>query len=200
VLLFELLTGRLPFRGDAMHVLYHQHLTAPLPAVGRADLPAWVEQLVAKMLAKSPHERYQSAAEALDDLGHGRVLSAGLPTPRKRECVACGASTLAELVWCTSCGYALVERFGQGRFGVCVTEATDGAALAGYVRTVLGGRLRTVPARGGVLVKNLDHATAECLRQSARRHDVVLTIRRHPLTRRVKRIASLLGCFFCAVL
>src|SRR5262249_29562804 len=77
VVLFELLTGRLPFPGDSLPVLYHEHLTATVPSLRRLrpEIPEWLEHLTERLLAKRASERYQSAEEALTDLAERRVIA-----------------------------------------------------------------------------------------------------------------------------
>jgi serine/threonine-protein kinase len=70
VILFELLTGKLPFsRDDTMDVLF-AHATESPPGfadVGAGDwVPAEVEQVVMKCLAKTPADRPSSARELAD--------------------------------------------------------------------------------------------------------------------------------------
>lgn len=70
VVLFELLTGRLPFEGASpQDMLYkHAYQPPPRPSTFRHDLPAFVEPLLLKALAKEPPKRYQSAAAAAQAL------------------------------------------------------------------------------------------------------------------------------------
>ncbi|MHB1312036.1 MAG: serine/threonine-protein kinase [Gemmatimonadaceae bacterium] len=65
VMAFELLTGQLPFNGSAIEML-HAHMTDPVPSLRalRPELPAGVEAIVQKMLAKAPAERWPSLREA----------------------------------------------------------------------------------------------------------------------------------------
>ena len=67
VLLYELTTGRLPFSGDDPLTIVSQHVHAPVvpPRVLRPDLPASVEAVILKLLAKDPDQRFASAAETL---------------------------------------------------------------------------------------------------------------------------------------
>jgi hypothetical protein len=63
-MLFEMLTGQLPFNGDIGQMLYG-HLQVPPPHPGNLNstVPEWLSQLVLRMLAKDPAARPQSAAE-----------------------------------------------------------------------------------------------------------------------------------------
>jgi len=82
VSLFQLLTGQLPFTADSMTGLMQQIAEAPHPPLRafRPDLPACVESVIDRALAKSPEARYDSGAQmaaALDDC-RSRIPS-GLP-------------------------------------------------------------------------------------------------------------------------
>ena len=65
VLLYELLAGRLPFEGDNLAALLSQHLhAAPAPAsTYNAALPAPIDLLILRLLAKQPDQRPASARE-----------------------------------------------------------------------------------------------------------------------------------------
>jgi len=71
VILYEMVTGRLPYDADTPLAIVLKHLSEPLPPpsqVCAGVLPA-VEKVILKALAKSPDDRYQSAgalAEALE--------------------------------------------------------------------------------------------------------------------------------------
>jgi len=67
VLLYECLSGRLPFRGDTaidiLHAILHE-TPATLRRIAPSVPPAW-EQLIDRCLAKSPAQRAQSMSEVL---------------------------------------------------------------------------------------------------------------------------------------
>jgi serine/threonine protein kinase len=67
IVLYEMLVGDAPFSGDnAWAVLHHQMETAP-PRVRsrRQEVPAWLDEVVARALAKMPEDRFQNPAELL---------------------------------------------------------------------------------------------------------------------------------------
>jgi serine/threonine-protein kinase len=82
VSLFQLLTGHLPFTADSMTGLMQQIAEAPHPPLRafRPDLPACVESIIDRALAKNPEARFESGAQmaaALDDCRSR--LPTGLP-------------------------------------------------------------------------------------------------------------------------
>jgi serine/threonine protein kinase len=71
VILYESLTGCLPFDADNHYSLLHQIITEEpeRPRIHNADLPAELERIIMKCLAKRPEHRYPTAtklAEALE--------------------------------------------------------------------------------------------------------------------------------------
>jgi len=72
VVLFEAVTGRTPFRGEALFDLMRAHLEEPPPSprLFRGDLPPSFEQVILTALAKDPGHRFQSATAMAQALGH----------------------------------------------------------------------------------------------------------------------------------
>ncbi|WP_079529798.1 Stk1 family PASTA domain-containing Ser/Thr kinase [Halobacillus hunanensis] len=70
IVLFELLTGRLPFSGESPVAIALKHLQHDTPSLKRwiADLPQSVENIVLKATAKDPFHRYDSVMEMEYDL------------------------------------------------------------------------------------------------------------------------------------
>ena len=70
VVLFEMLTGRLPFAGQTDQAISFGIVhTEPEPVTAlRSGLPLELDRIVAKTLAKSPAERYQNTADLVVDL------------------------------------------------------------------------------------------------------------------------------------
>ena len=70
VVLYEMLTGHLPFEGEREQaVLYAITNEEPEPVTAlRSSLPTDIDRILEKALAKSPDERYQHVADVLVDL------------------------------------------------------------------------------------------------------------------------------------
>src|SRR5262245_32034765 len=109
-MLYEAAAGRRPFAGDSTVDILHRVIhddARPLPA-GTA-IPAEVQRIVRKCLAKDPDERYQSMKEAaLDlralkrDLESGSVPAKAAQTallPRSRWLAGAAAVALAAMAW-----------------------------------------------------------------------------------------------------
>ena len=72
VLMYEILTGRVPFAGDNWMATMAAHLQLdpkPIREI-RADVPVALEAVVLKAMRRYPEHRYQDAQELVDDLGH----------------------------------------------------------------------------------------------------------------------------------
>ncbi len=71
IVLYELLTGSLPFRADTPAGLIFKHVyePPPQPASIRSDIPPFLEEITLKLLEKDPDERYANPQELLADLG-----------------------------------------------------------------------------------------------------------------------------------
>lgn len=70
IILFEMLTGRIPYDGDSAVTIALQHFQKPIPSVREenANVPQALENVVLKATAKKLNERYQSVAEMYADL------------------------------------------------------------------------------------------------------------------------------------
>ncbi|AEV18677.1 MULTISPECIES: Stk1 family PASTA domain-containing Ser/Thr kinase [Geobacillus] len=70
IVMFELVTGRLPFSGESAVSIVLKHLQAetPSPKAWNPDIPQSVENIILKATAKDPFYRYQSAREMNEDI------------------------------------------------------------------------------------------------------------------------------------
>jgi len=102
-MLYETLTGAVPFpEADAATAMF-RHLTTPPPSVRDADpsLPAELDAVIAKAMAKVPQDRYLSAG----DLGRAaRAAVAGVMTAHAGHSVAVGEAAPRGTGICHECG------------------------------------------------------------------------------------------------
>jgi serine/threonine protein kinase len=73
----QLLTGTVPFQRDSLPAVIYAHLTVPPPSLRalRPDLPAAVDQVVAKAMAKAGEKRYDSCGDFADALRDALALT-----------------------------------------------------------------------------------------------------------------------------
>jgi serine/threonine protein kinase len=102
IILYECLTGATPFNGEGLSALMYQitnHDPAP-PSSANPQVPVMLDYIIAKVLAKAPEARYQSAADFANDLrecksqletgqaGAARVLATTRPIPLASQAAA----------------------------------------------------------------------------------------------------------------
>ncbi|MBN1270975.1 MAG: serine/threonine protein kinase [Candidatus Aminicenantes bacterium] len=70
VILYELLTGKMPFEGDNVSTTIYKIMNKePEPLnITKKDIPSGFQHIINKALAKNPEERYQSCREFVKDL------------------------------------------------------------------------------------------------------------------------------------
>ncbi|MEU0492854.1 Stk1 family PASTA domain-containing Ser/Thr kinase [Nocardiopsis sp. NPDC006139] len=90
--LYELLTGRPPFTGDSPVSIAYQHVREEPVPPSQVDpqVPAWLEDITLRAMAKDRDQRYQSAAEMRADIQRGL---AGMPTQAGNMAMAAAGAT-----------------------------------------------------------------------------------------------------------
>src|ERR671918_1420218 len=94
IVLYEMLTGRVPFTGDSAIEIAMKHLNdwPKPPSKLRPEIPEDIDRIVLRALAKAPEERYQSAEEFIEDLVR---VEAGLPISTQTSDAATALLTVA---------------------------------------------------------------------------------------------------------
>jgi serine/threonine-protein kinase len=85
VILFEMVTGRVPFPGEGYGEIIVQHITQPAPKARELNphVPEWLEALIDRCLVKDRDQRVQSMAELRDALmAQLEQMPGGVPTAR----------------------------------------------------------------------------------------------------------------------
>ena len=141
VMLYEMLTGQVPFHGTNAGELMMKHSTQPPPELSsfRTDLPEKLEPVIMSALAKNRDLRYQTMEEFLADLTEVRKSV----SPLKRS----AASGAGQNVWKTA-------------FIVLVSVLAVGAGVVVFMFMPRTDAVATVPADPGSFpVQPLNPAT-----------------------------------------
>ncbi len=115
IVLYEVATGVLPFRGDTPTALVDEilHKTPTAPVRLNPDLPEGLERIIEKLLEKDCRMRYQSATELLADLRRLEAAKSGstIPAPgvRPRQIVWVLAAVLVAMLGLA--GYFVWQRY-----------------------------------------------------------------------------------------
>lgn len=70
VVLYRLLSGKLPFASESTTALINMHVELPIPDIRqvKANVPAVWQEVVAKAMAKDPNDRYAAASDFARDV------------------------------------------------------------------------------------------------------------------------------------
>lgn len=97
VVMYEMATGRPPYRAETPPAIFVKHLHDPLPTPRsfNPDLPVSVERVILKSLAKDPVERYASVFELIQAI-NAAIPEVGLPATMVEEIEPDPGETIVE--------------------------------------------------------------------------------------------------------
>lgn len=109
VILFQLLTGRLPYEAESPTQVVLLHITAPIPRpeviAPERKIPQALIDVTLKALAKEPKQRYQTADEFAEALrGAQRVDAPRAPEQGSFVCPSCRSEVPNGQKFCGECG------------------------------------------------------------------------------------------------
>lgn len=116
IVLYEMLTGVLPYQAATPHALILQHVSGPLPRILKVnpDLPKVCDRVIKKAMAKNPKNRYQTAQAMVDGLKRTAPEPAITKTNAGQSFK--GLSSKSRLLWFVL-GVVLLGLLGYGGFG-----------------------------------------------------------------------------------
>jgi serine/threonine protein kinase len=119
IVLFHCLAGRVPFTADNALTITVKHLNDPLPVemLRAAGVPMPIEQVVVKMTAKQPQDRYQTMDAVIDALTTALTAAQlSLPQQRWRPGMSAALPSLDAPAQIASKPLAATPPIGQGQF------------------------------------------------------------------------------------
>jgi len=110
--LYEMAAGRRPFQQSTPALLINAILnhSAEPPSKINASIPATLDQVILKALAKDPAQRYQTAGELASDLALTLTPTTPLTLPRKKRPIALGLGIAAAILLIAMAGSFLIGR------------------------------------------------------------------------------------------
>jgi eukaryotic-like serine/threonine-protein kinase len=172
VILYEMLTGHVPFRSDSFLAILTQHVTRmptpPSEAAPERQIPSSLEQVVLKAMAKDPDDRYQNMGELVEVLlgvrrevvgltplaSHlrlSKIMPPSSETPTTDELPAPITGPGADAGKVTATAGELVEAIEppRKRRGIFIGLAVAALLLGGVAALLVTQLGRRTPAPGG---------------------------------------------------
>ena len=139
VILFEMLTGRVPFTGDGYGEVMTKHISQPPPAARSVvpDLPRAVDAIPRRALSKNPADRFQSMAEFREALLEASASLSPHPAPAMER--PRSAETLATPSTPTPPTLALGQNMAKagGSHGLAPPRSRRGLVFLGVVAVLV---------------------------------------------------------------
>jgi hypothetical protein len=146
VVLYEMLTGQVPYDAENTVGIAMMHVQAPMPTLPREC--AGLQGLLDRLLAKDPVERYGNAAELVSAINEARAGRAPSPSPKRSSAPRTQVMTAAS----AKKGSGLKWAVGGALLAVLVAGGFLLLGDGGTPRPLLGGGGSALPAanRAGV--------------------------------------------------
>jgi len=149
--LYEMVTGLLPFRGDTSGIIFEAVLNRPPVSAARLnpDVPAELERIINRALEKDRDLRYQHASEMraeLQRLKRDTDSSRAVPTVSGESSVSAAVQTSQSQAAQISGSSTVVNAARQNKLGVGVISAVVLLLVAAAAYGVYAFLLRTRPA------------------------------------------------------
>ena len=152
VVLYEILSGQVPFKGDTPLSVAYKHVRedAPAPSSINPDVPPALDAIVMKAMAKNPDNRYGSAAEMAEDLDRFRAGQKVQATPLLASEAPTLVATRRGSTEVLPADAPAQPRGGSRRAGLYVAAALAGLALVALLAYLLSTNFFDGGDGGGV--------------------------------------------------
>jgi len=156
VILFQLLTGKLPFEAESPTQVVLQHLTQPPPdprtVAPERQIPKPLVDLALKALAKEAKDRFQNADEFSTELAHALTQiedrsSVRAPSALTVRCGSCGALNAVAQKFCGECGAVVTSTH------LAVTQSMPPVSLVPPGAAAAAAPKRTTSAADGTRIQ-----------------------------------------------
>jgi len=146
VIAFELLAGAHPFTASNIAAMMEQHFRARAPSLVEHGVPAAVDDVIARSLAKDPDARWPSARAFVDALveaaGTGPLVARAAPPAKPSRTRSLVAPALGITVLALAGGIAIVTRHHDApKPAVAAPEISPAGTLALSITTTPDGAL-----------------------------------------------------------
>ncbi len=145
-ILFEMVTGRAVRLGGTVAELARRSAEVPaLTSTLRADVPAWLDAIVARAVAPRPEDRFATMAELAQALRSGSAGAArGLKA--RTVCRTCRTEQVVDVPICVGCGKPVAWGLRPGAFAVQLISVRDVERTAAWLERRHGAHIAPTPA------------------------------------------------------
>ncbi|OAI46824.1 hypothetical protein AYO44_10630 [Planctomycetaceae bacterium SCGC AG-212-F19] len=184
--LYAMSTGRAPFDGASAFVVLRKITDEPPPPIAEInpDVPSWLVDIIDKLLAKKPADRFQSAQEVADLFGQLLTRLEAVGAPPLPNCPVYRHKVLVRRAWMAAAaflvgGMVVAELTGVAHFfalgprrGTPAASAPADDAPSPALRATLNGNAGPVWSTayapdGGTLAMAIDDGTVRLWEPSA---------------------------------
>jgi non-specific serine/threonine protein kinase len=153
VVLYEMLTATLPFRGNTLAAVFDQILRQEPPPVTQVNraIPHDVEHIVRRALQKAPVSRYNAARDMYNALRHAlrRIETGASTTGVRAQQVVAGERTIAVLTFTNVTGDPADDWIGTGIAETVTSDLKNVPDVTVIGRAQVIDQLKNVQAEGG---------------------------------------------------
>ncbi len=186
VMLFQMLTGKLPFPAEPITALIFHHLQSPVPSASALNetLPTAIDEIIARAMAKDARQRYETAGELARDVV--RALGQVAETPATLRQVALSATTSKTRTPTTDTAPTPTEQnkvvtvvhIDAVEYDEMLETARGAEAARKAVKALWDEAQRLVDAHGGKIIEQADrHLTALWGMTTSREDDTEQAVR-----------------------